>query len=128
VQLLSKEMNHLYQASPALYERDFDSHGFEWIDCNDHQQSVLSFIRHSENEKLICIFNFTPVPRANYRIGLPESGRYVELINSDSEIFGGGNLGNGGRVYTDELAWMNQPASAEVNLPPLAVLVLKLEN
>jgi len=128
VQMLAKEMNHLYQASPALYERDFDGQGFEWIDCNDYQQSVLSFIRHSENEKLICIFNFTPVPRTHYRIGLPESGQYVEVINSDAEMFGGGNVGNGGSVHTDELNWMNQPFSAEVNLPPLAVLVLKLQK
>ena len=128
VQLLAKEMNHLYKTSPALYERDFDSQGFEWIDCNDYQQSVLSFIRHSENEKLICVFNFTPVPRSNYRIGLPEGGRYMEVINSDAELFGGGNLGNGGSLHTDELAWMNQPYSAEINLPPLAVLVLKLEK
>jgi len=128
VQLLVKEMNHLYQSSPALYERDFDSSGFEWIDCHDYEQAVLSFIRHSENEKLICIFNFTPVPRNNYRIGLPESGRYLEVINSDSELFGGGNVGNGGSIHSDELAWMNQPYSAEVNLPPLAVLVLKLDT
>ena len=127
VQRLVKEMNHLYQASPALYEHDFDRQGFEWIDCNDDQQSVLSFIRHSEHEKLICIFNFTPVPRINYRIGLPQSGRYIELMNSDADMFGGGNLGNAGSVHTDDQVWMNQPFSAQVTLAPLAVLVLKLQ-
>jgi len=128
VQLLVKEMNHLYQNHSALYERDFESEGFEWIDCHDYQQSILSFIRHSADEKLICIFNFTPVLRENYRIGLPELGAYTELVNSDAALFGGSNNGNGGRVIAEPTAWMNQPASAELNLPPLGVLVLKLAN
>ncbi|WP_051347143.1 1,4-alpha-glucan branching protein GlgB [Thiomicrorhabdus chilensis] len=124
VQLLAKELNHLYKNHPALYARDFDSEGFEWIDCHDYQQSILSFIRHSDQEKLVCVFNFTPVPRENYRIGLPVAGSYQELINSDAEIYGGSNVGNAGMVFTQDIPWMNQPCSAEVTLPPLSVLVL----
>ena len=127
VQLLAKSVNELYKSHPALHERDFESSGFEWIDCHDFQQSVLSFIRHSDNQKLICVFNFTPVPRENYRIGLPQAGQYIEVLNSDSEIFGGSNKGNAGRVSSEDYAWMNQPCSAELTLPPLSVVVLRLE-
>lgn len=125
VQLLSKDLNHLYKSETALHQREFESHGFEWIDCHDYEQSILSFLRVSETEKLICIFNFTPVPRENYRIGLPEDGVYEEVINSDSQIYGGGNLGNGGQIQAEHQTWMNRPYSAELTLPPLAVLVLK---
>lgn len=127
IQLLAKSVNELYQSHPALYERDFESSGFEWIDCHDFQQSVLSFIRHSDYQKLICVFNFTPVPRENYRIGLPQPGQYIEVLNSDSELFGGSNKGNAGRVNSEDYAWMNQPYSTELTLPPLSVVVLKLE-
>jgi len=127
VQLLAKSVNELYKSHSALYERDFESNGFEWIDCHDYQQSILSFIRHSENQKLICVFNFTPVPRDNYRIGLPQAGNYIEVLNSDSEIFGGTNVGNAGLVISQETPWMNQPYSAELTLPPLSVVVLRLE-
>lgn len=125
VQLLVKDLNHLYAASSALHQRDFSSEGFEWIDCHDYEQSILSFIRISDSEKLICLFNYTPVPRTNYRIGLPESGEYEEIINSDSEIYGGGNLGNGGLIYTQDQSWMNRPYSAEIMLPPLSAVVLR---
>jgi 1,4-alpha-glucan branching enzyme len=128
IQLLAKSVNELYQSHSALYERDFDAGGFEWIDCHDYEQSILSFIRHSEQQKLICVFNFTPVPRDNYRIGLPDSGSYIEVLNSDSELFGGSNLGNQGRVVSENYAWMNQPYSAQLTLPPLGVTVLKLES
>jgi 1,4-alpha-glucan branching enzyme len=124
---LAKSVNELYKSHSALYERDFEEGGFEWIDCHDYEQSILSFIRHSEQQKLICVFNFTPVPRENYRIGLPDSGCYIEVLNSDSELFGGSNLGNKGRVVSEDYAWMNQPYSTQLTLPPLSVTVLKLE-
>ena len=127
IQLLAKSVNELYKSHPALYERDFESNGFEWVDCHDYQQSILSFIRHSDNQKVICVFNFTPVPREHYRIGLPQAGNYIEVLNSDSEIFGGANIGNAGLVVSEEQPWMNQPYSAELTLPPLSVLVLRLE-
>lgn len=128
VQLLVQALNHLYREQRALYAHDFESHGFEWIDCHDYQQSVLSFMRKSEHETLVCVFNFTAVVRANYRIGLPTAGRWTELLNSDAVAFGGGNQGNNGAVTAENQPWMNQPYSAELTLPPLAALVLRCEN
>ena len=125
VQLFAKSINEAYKSHPALYEQDFDQQGFQWIDCHDYQQSILSFMRMSGEQKLVCIFNFTPVVREGYRIGLPYSGGYQELINSDSETFGGSNVGNAGYVESDDFAWMNQPYSVELTLPPLSVIVLK---
>lgn len=124
-QMLTRDLNHLYKSSTALHERDFESSGFEWIDCHDYEQSILSFLRISETEKLVCVFNFTPVPRECYRIGLPEEGAYEEMINSDSAIYGGSNMGNGGGVYAESQTWMNRPYSAELTLPPLSVVVLR---
>ena len=128
VQLFSKALNEVYQSHPALYEHDFDQQGFSWVDCHDYQQSILSFMRITDHQKLVCIFNFTPVVRENYRIGVPLPGGYEELVNSDAEVFGGGNIGNAGYVEADELAWMNQPYSLELTLPPLGVVVLKAIN
>lgn len=128
VQLLVRDLNHLYNRSTALHQRDFTHDGFEWIDCHDYQQSVLSFVRVSENEKLICLFNFTPVPREHYRIGLPEAGEYEEVLNSDAEIYGGGNIGNGGCVVAEHQSWMGRPFSTEVKIPPLGAVVLRHKN
>jgi 1,4-alpha-glucan branching enzyme len=125
IQLLARDLNHLYQRHSALHQADFDASGFAWIDCHDYAQSILSFERKSNSETLICIFNFTPVPRYDYRIGLPQAGEYLEVINSDSEIYGGSNLGNAGLVHADQQAWMHRPASAELTLPPLGFVVLK---
>jgi 1,4-alpha-glucan branching enzyme len=125
IQLLAKALNEIYSSHPALYERDFVQEGFEWIDCHDYQQSILSFIRHSDNEKLICIFNFTPVSRDNYRIGVPHEHGYQELLNSDAELFGGSNVGNQGFVEAQRIPWMGHHYSVELTLPPLGVVVLK---
>jgi 1,4-alpha-glucan branching enzyme len=128
VQLMLRDLNHLYRNEAALHVHDFESQGFEWIDCHDHQQSVLSFIRQAGDEQLVCLFNFTPVVREDYRIGLPRHGRYRELINSDAAIYGGSNVGLGGCLVSDETSWMGRPASAVVTLPPLGMLVLKWEG
>ncbi|BBP42848.1 1,4-alpha-glucan branching protein GlgB [Thiosulfativibrio zosterae] len=125
VQLLSRDLNHLYKNHSALHQRDFESAGFEWIDCHDYEQSILSFLRVSDTEKFVCLFNFTPVPRQLYRIGLPEAGTYQEILNTDSEVYGGSNMGNGGYIEAEHQPWMNRPYSAELTLPPLSVLVLK---
>ncbi|MDY0136335.1 MAG: 1,4-alpha-glucan branching protein GlgB [Thiomicrospira sp.] len=125
VQLLVRDVNHLYQQQAALYERDFSQDGFEWIDCHDFVHSIMSFERKSAHESLVCIFNFTPVPRYGYRVGLPESGRYQEIVNSDSSLYGGSNLGNQGEVSTQDWPWMSRPVSAELVLPPLGFIVLK---
>ena len=125
VQLWAREINHFYQAHPALHQRDFEPSGFEWIDCHDYEQSILSFMRLAEDETLICICNFTPVPHEHYRIGVPEAGVYRELLNSDAECYGGSNMGNPDGVSTQEIAWMSLPYSVELTLPPLAIIVLK---
>ncbi|PPD32733.1 MAG: 1,4-alpha-glucan branching enzyme [Methylomonas sp.] len=125
VQTLVKDLNHLYQNHSALYQYDFDHQGFEWIDCHDYQQSIISYRRKSANEDLIVILNFTPVPRENYRIGVPREGVYHEIFNSDSEYYDGSNLGNG-HVHSEPQPWMNMGHSITVTLPPLAGIILKL--
>jgi len=125
VQLLVKDLNALYQHQAALHQYDFESKGFEWIDCHDHQQSVLSFVRVADHQKMVCIFNFTPVPRAAYRIGLPEAGIYKEILNSDSKLYGGSNLGNGGELHSQEIPFMDRPVSVELLVPPLGALILE---
>ena len=127
-QLFVKDINHLYATESALYQRDFEQAGFRWLDCNDVSQSILSFIRESDKEQVVCIFNFTPIVRDYYRIGLPESGQYRELINSDGLTYGGANLGNLGLVQSEDIPYMNCAVSAEIVLPPLALVVLKIEK
>ena len=123
---LISELNRLYRELPALHDLDFDAGGFEWIDCHDASQSVLSYLRWARDGAFVAvILNFTPVLRENYRIGLPRPGNYREIINSDSEFFGGGNLGNAGLVASEPLEWMGQAHSVELTLPPLGALVLQ---
>ena len=122
---LVRQLNQMYRNEGALHERDFDQAGFSWIDCHDYSQSILSFARHSEQDTLVCVFNFTPVPRHRYRLGLPGDGKYVEVFNSDSSWYGGSNLGNDGALKVDQHPWMGQPVSASLTLPPLACVVFK---
>ena len=130
MQRLVKDLNHLYQASPALYRHEFDWQGFEWIDCHDAQQSVLSYLRKgSDDELVVVVLNLTPVPRHGYRLGVPRAGRYREVLNSDSLYYGGGNVGNGVEALSaEEREWMNRPYSLSLTLPPLAALVLSFES
>jgi len=128
VQKLVADLNKLYRQKPALYQHDFEHSGFEWIDCHDSQQSVISFIRKSGDDFVINIFNFTPVPREGYRIGVPVAGAYQEVFNSDSEYYNGSNLGNGGELQTENVPWMNRPFSLNLTLPPLAGVVLELKK
>ncbi len=125
VQSLVRDLNHTYKNQPALFAHEFDSQGFQWIDCNDSTQSILTFIRKSENEIIIGAFNFTPVPRKGYRIGVPERGQYKEILNSDSLHYGGSNMGNAGEIKSDDIPWMNRSYSINVTLPPLAGIILK---
>ena len=129
IQRLVKNLNQLYKDLPALHQYDFEWRGFEWIDCNDADNSVLSFIRRSDEQFVIVVVNLTPQPHHGYRIGVPEAGVYREIFNSDSEFYGGSNMGNGGgAVVADELSWMNQPFSLSLTLPPLAAVILQLEH
>jgi len=119
-----KDLNGLYASLPALYARDFEHSGFDWIDCNDADASVLTFIRHGGGEFVIVVLNFTPVPRYAYRVGAPEGGRYIEIFNSDSALYGGSNLGNSGAVETVEEPYLGRPHSMYVLAPPLAGVIL----
>jgi 1,4-alpha-glucan branching enzyme len=122
-----QDLNRIYGAEPAMHQVDFEPAGFEWIDCNDSENSVVSFIRHARNRDnfLVAVLNFTPVPRYGYRFGVPAAGDYVEVLNSDSEIYGGSNVGNGGLVTTTDLPSHGHPASLNLTLPPLGFLLLK---
>ena len=120
-------LNELYRSQPALYQGDFDPAGFRWIDCNDNQNSVISFLRYATDPQdfLATIFNFTPVPRQGYRIGVPEPGYYAEVLNSDSAVFGGSNLGNGGGVESAPVAAHGFDHSLSLIVPPLGCLILQ---
>jgi 1,4-alpha-glucan branching enzyme len=125
MQSLVKDLNSLYKKHPALYQHDFDHHGFDWIDCHDSQQSIISFRRKTEHEELIIVLNFTPVSRDQYRIGVPMPGVYTEIFNSDSGYYDGSNVGNG-MVYSEPTPWMNLPHSICLTLPPLGAVIFKL--
>jgi 1,4-alpha-glucan branching enzyme len=126
IKKLVQDLNNLYRQAPALYTYEFDWQGFEWIDCHDADQSVLSFIRRAGEQFLIVIVNFTPAPRVGYRIGVPQACAYREIFNSDSAYYGGSNMGNGaGPLVSEDIAWMNRPYSIALTLPPLAGIVLR---
>ncbi len=126
VQALVSDLNHLLRGEPALYEQDFESAGFWWLEANDAASNVFAFARASRGGKrlLVCAANLSPVPRERYRVGLPRPGRWTEALNTDSARYGGSNLGNPDGIEAQPIAWHGQPASAEVTLPPLAVVWL----
>ena len=125
---LVTDLNYLYRRHSALYYYDFETRGFQWVECHDGQQSVLSYQRKSAFEVIIVVLNFTPEPRFDYRIGITDEGIYRELINSDSEFYAGSNMGNTGLVHSEAKAWMDQPHSLALILPPLAGIVLTRLN
>jgi 1,4-alpha-glucan branching enzyme len=125
VQTLVKDLNQLYKTEPALYQHDFEHQGFEWIDCCDVQQSIISYRRKHGEEELIVILNFTPVVRENYRIGVPKAGVYKEIFNSDSSYYDGSNIGSS-VVTSEPKEWMGQLNSVRLTLPPLGGVILKL--
>jgi 1,4-alpha-glucan branching enzyme len=122
-----QDLNWHYHAEPALHQCDFNPSGFRWIDCNDNENSVVSIVRypHNHHDFVAMVFNFTPVPRTQYRIGVPEPGWYAELLNSDSELYGGSNVGNGGGVATEPIAAHGFDHSLRLTVPPLGCLLLK---
>lgn len=124
VQALVRDLNRLYREHSALFRHDFEQEGFEWIDCHDASQSVLSYLRRDGDRYLLVVLNFTPVPREHYRIGVPAPGSYRVIVNSDSSYYGGSNLGDD--VLTSEaIPWMDRPHSIQLTLPPLAGLVIE---
>ncbi len=125
VKKLVSDLNQLYTQQTSLHQLDFDASGFEWIDCHDTDQSVLSYLRKSHDESIIVILNFTPVVRENYRIGVPSDGKYEVIFNSDSDYYAGSNAGSFATILAEKKPWMNQQASIALTLPPLAGILLK---
>ncbi|MDM8520114.1 1,4-alpha-glucan branching protein GlgB [Anaerolineales bacterium HSG6] len=125
-----KELNRLYKETPALYEDDFEWTGFEWIDANDHDNSVLSFLRKAKytDECVIVIGSYTPVPRENYYIGVPEPGFYDEIFNSDRGRYWGGDVNNGEGVQAEEKPMHGYDYAVKLTLPPLATVILKVRK
>jgi len=126
-QALVRDLNKLFKKEPALYKKQFSHDGFEWIDHGDHENSVLSYIRKGNNKKenVIIVLNLTPVPRENYRIGLPKAGILKEVFNSDASVYNGtGNYKNK-NLNSNAKEWNNRENSIELNLPPLAMLAFK---
>lgn len=122
---LVSDLNKLYTDTPALYRHDFDPHGFEWLEANDREHSILSYLRKDGEDSVISIFNFTPVPRKPYRIGVPEMGTYKILINSDNDNYGGSDYSGITTIDAEEVSWSGKPYSIELELPPLAGIVLQ---
>jgi 1,4-alpha-glucan branching enzyme len=127
VQRWVTDLNRLYRSEPALHEVDFDWPGFEWLEVHDAHSSVFAFLRRARNqhECVAVLCNFTPVPRHNYRVGVPVGGPWSELLNSDAATYGGSNMGNGGQAWASDEPWAGQPYSMQAMLPPLGVLFLK---
>jgi 1,4-alpha-glucan branching enzyme len=130
IQHLVRDLNRLLAAEPALYQVDADHTGFEWIDCSDFESSVVSFIRraHDRWDFVVVAVNFTPVPRLDYVIGVPEPGRYLELLNSDASLYGGSDIGNSGVIESEPVPAHGRPHRLTLTLPPLSCLFLKRER
>tara|TARA_Y100001934_G_C12274925_1_gene736862 strand:+ start:1 stop:1227 length:1227 start_codon:yes stop_codon:yes gene_type:complete len=121
------DLNRIYQSEPALYEVDFEPEGFEWIDCNDYENSTISYLRRARDpdDFLIVCCNFTPVVRNQYQIGVPALARYEEIFNSDSTYYAGSDVGNGLGVLATDEPRHGRPCSLELTIPPLGVTILK---
>jgi 1,4-alpha-glucan branching enzyme len=125
-----RDLNTAYRGEPALFEADFDASGFEWVDCSDSQRSVLCFLRKGKNPADMTLFacNFTPVPRHNYRVGVPLDCYWREILNSDAPLYGGSGQGNTGGVMATPLPSHERPYSLNLTLPPLGVVAFKPED
>jgi len=130
VQRWVTDLNQLYKNEPALHELDFDQAGFEWIDCNDSQQSTLSLLRkgRSTEDTIVIACNFTPVPRHSYRVGVPEGGLWREILNSDAQDYDGSGQGNFGAVGAETTSFHGRPYSVNITLPPLAIVYFKRDE
>ena len=123
-----QQINRFLQTEPALYETDFDGKGFQWIDCSDHENSIVSLMRSARDRRdfVVMVFNFTPVVRHEYRVGVPAPGFYAELMNSDAGTFGGSNVGNNGGVASEPEGAHGFAHSVLLTVPPLGCLLLKV--
>jgi 1,4-alpha-glucan branching enzyme len=127
IQKIVKDLNHIYREHPACWEMDYDPQGFEWVDFHDEAASILSFIRWSKDrtELLLFTFNMTPVPRMNYRFGVPKAGFYEEILNSDASVYQGSEIGNEGGKQSEEVAWQGHSYSVNLHLPPLGASIYR---
>jgi 1,4-alpha-glucan branching enzyme len=127
IQRWVRDLNHFYKGEPAMYELDFEPGGFEWIDIGDWEKSIISFIRRgkSTSDLILVVCNFTPVPRFNYRIGVPVGGFWREVLNSDAKEYGGSGVGNSGGIEASQIHFHGRPHSLPLTLPPLGVLFFK---
>jgi len=130
MQVYSKALNKFYVDTRAFWQVDFDWNGFQWIDPNDNNNSIVSFIRKAEdsNDFVIVISNFTPEVHNGYRIGVPAKGSYIEVFNSDGEDFGGSGVRNDGEIFSQDKPWHNREQSIELTVPPLATIYLRLKR
>jgi len=130
VHRLVKDLNHFYRKEPALFYFDFDPAGFEWVQCDDWQQSVLCFLRKSDDSKdtLLIACNFTPVPRHHYSVGVPYDGYWSEVLNTDAQVYGGSGVGNMGRKLAQRISSHGRPYSLSITLPPLAAVYFKWDG
>jgi 1,4-alpha-glucan branching enzyme len=124
---LVRDLNRLYREERSLHQLDHDPAGFLWMDCRDSEQGVVAFVRFAlePGQMLLCVCSFTPVPRREYRVGVPRAGTWVEVLNTDSAHYGGSNLGNSGGVQSEPVPWHGQPHSIRLALPPLAAVWLR---
>ncbi len=129
LQFFMKDLNSVYKRFPALYECDFSGEGFKWIDANDSQNSILSFMRYDKTKEhqVVIVVNFTPVPRYNYRIGVPEDARWIEILNSDAKQYGGSGMGNFGGASSNPVPYHGEEQSINILLPPLGVVMFVKE-
>ena len=122
-----RDLNTLYRGEPALHEMDCEPAGFEWIDCSDNQRSIVSFLRRGQDaaRAVVVVCNFTPVPRHNYRIGVPFAGFWHEALNSDAPLYGGSGQGNIGGVEASPVPMHGRPYSLNMTVPPLGVVLFR---
>ncbi|MCJ8274779.1 MAG: alpha amylase C-terminal domain-containing protein, partial [Psychrosphaera sp.] len=129
VQHLVKDLNKVYRSTAALHQKDCESDGFSWLDYENADQSIFSFIRYGkdQNRPVLVVSNFTPQTHHNFRIGAPVAGFYQEILNTDAEVYGGSNQGNQGGVHSEATAWQNQPNSLLITVPPLSTVMFELK-
>jgi 1,4-alpha-glucan branching enzyme len=129
VQLLIRDLNHAYAGIPALHQCDTEPGGFQWLVADDRDNSVIAWARHGrDGSTAVVVSNFTPVPRAGYRIGVPKPGFYREAINTDAALYGGSNVGNMGGVEAQECEAHGQPYCITLTIPPLATVILERQG
>ena len=121
------DLNSIYRSEPALYEVDFEPHGFEWVDSMNSESSLLAYVRKAKdpNDFVLVCCNFTPTPHKEYRLGVPEPGHYREVFNSDSEFYGGSNIGNGMGIDSESIEAQGREHSIKLSIPPLGVTMFK---